>query len=101
MAGGKWSGRFRHDGAFEDIATLSADCRFTDCAHEGEPGWPSPRRSRGGRLDTDRLEHYRRLGREAAFEERKRDKAAAANTKRKWKRLHQAQKAMYRDRDRR
>jgi ribosome biogenesis GTPase len=53
-----------------------------------------------GRLDPDRLEHYRRLGREAAFEERKRDKAAAANTKRRWKQIHRAQKAMYRDRNR-
>jgi hypothetical protein len=54
-----------------------------------------------GRLDTDRLEHFRRLAREAAFEDRKRDKAAAAQHKRKWKQLHQAAKALYRDRDRR
>jgi ribosome biogenesis GTPase len=53
-----------------------------------------------GRLDADRLENYRHLGREAAFEERKRDKAAAADHKRRWKQLHQAQKALYRDRDR-
>ena len=51
-------------------------------------------------VDPDRLEHYRRLGREAAFEERKRDKATAAEHKRKWKQLHQAQKVMYRDRHR-
>jgi len=36
----------------------------------------------------------------AAFEARKHDKAAAAELKRRWKQLHQAQKAMYRDRDR-
>ena len=53
-----------------------------------------------GRLDADRLENYRRLGREAAFEERKRNKAAASEEKRRWKHIHQAQKRMYRDRDR-
>ena len=53
-----------------------------------------------GRLDRDRLEHYRRLLREAAFEERKRDKAAAANAKRRWRQTQQSLKALYRDRDR-
>ena len=57
-------------------------------------------RSAPGRLDADRLENYRRLGREAAFEERKRDKAAASEEKRRWKQIHQAQRALYRDRDR-
>ena len=52
-----------------------------------------------GTLDASRLEHYRRLLREAAFEERKRDKAAAAEHKRKWKQMHQAQKAQYRQRE--
>ena len=54
-----------------------------------------------GTLDIHRLEHYRRLLREAAFEVRKRDKAAAAEQKRRWKRIHQAARALYRDRDRR
>ena len=54
-----------------------------------------------GQLDPDRLENFQRLGREAAYEARKHDKAAAAEHKRRWKRIHQASKAMYRDRDRR
>ena len=53
-----------------------------------------------GRLDADRLEHYRQLMREMAYEERRRDKAAAAEHKRRWKQLHQAQKALYKDRKR-
>jgi ribosome biogenesis GTPase len=53
-----------------------------------------------GTLDASRLEHYRRLLREAAFEERKRDKFAAAEEKRRWKRINQALKARYRQRDR-
>ena len=38
-----------------------------------------------GRLDPARLDHYRHLLREAEFEERKRDKAAAAREKNRWK----------------
>jgi hypothetical protein len=54
----------------------------------------------GGRLDADRLKNFHRLGREAAHESRKHDKAAAAEHKRRWKQLHQAARAMYRERDR-
>jgi predicted GIY-YIG superfamily endonuclease len=53
-----------------------------------------------GQLDPDRLENYRRLLRELAFEQRKRDKSAAAGAKRQLKQMMRAQKALYRDRDR-
>jgi ribosome biogenesis GTPase len=89
------------DAAFDEIAALADDCRFADCAHESEPGCAVLAAVAAGRLDADRLEIYRRLAREAAYEDRKRDKAAAAEQKRKWKQLHQAAKALYRDRDRR
>jgi ribosome biogenesis GTPase len=85
--------------AFDDITALAQGCRFADCSHDGEPGCAVAAAVESGRLDADRLENFRRLLREAAFEERKRDKAAAANTKRRWKQIHQAQKVMYRDRE--
>ncbi|HKB10274.1 MAG TPA: ribosome small subunit-dependent GTPase A [Vicinamibacterales bacterium] len=86
--------------AFDDVTMLAEACRFADCAHDGEPGCAVTAAVAEGRLDADRLENYRRLVREAAFEDRKRDKAAAAEHKRRWKQLHQAAKALYRDRDR-
>jgi len=95
-----WVGEEAVDAAFEEIAALAAGCRFGDCAHQGEPECAVAAAVESGRLDPDRLEHYRRLGREAAFEERKRDKAAAANTKRRWKQIHKEQKRLSRDRDR-
>ena len=94
-----WVGEEAVDAAFEEIAALAAGCRFGDCAHQGEPECAVAAAVESGRLDPDRLEHYRRLGREAAFEERKRDKAAA-NTKRRWKQIHKEQKRLSRDRDR-
>ena len=88
------------DAAFDEVAALAHGCRFADCLHETEPGCAVVAAVADGRLDADRLENYRRLAREAAYEDRKRDKAAAAEHKRKWKQLHQAAKALYRDRDR-
>jgi len=85
---------------FEDIAGLALGCRFTDCAHETEPGCAVLAAIERGELDRERFDHYRALGREIAFEERKRDKSAAAAEKKRWKKIHQAAKQLYKDRDR-
>jgi ribosome biogenesis GTPase len=85
---------------FEDIAGLAEGCRFSNCEHRTEPGCAVLAAVADGSLDAGRLEHFRHLGRELAFEEQKRDKAAAADQKRRWKKVHQAQKALYRERDR-
>jgi ribosome biogenesis GTPase len=86
--------------AFDDIASLAGSCRFADCAHQGEPGCAVSAAVADGVLDADRLANYHRLLREAAFEDRKRDKAAAANTKRRWKQIHKAHRARQRERER-
>jgi ribosome biogenesis GTPase len=95
-----WADESAVDGAFDDIAALSLECRFADCGHAEEPGCAVLGAVAAGTLDASRLEHYRRLAREAAFEARKRDSTAAAQEKRRWKRIHQAQKALYRERGR-
>jgi ribosome biogenesis GTPase len=84
---------------FEDVAELAHGCRFADCAHAQEPGCAVLEAVTAGTLDADRLEHYRRLVREAAFQERKRDNSAALEHKRQWKQMHRAQRAMYRRRE--
>ena len=85
---------------FEDIADLAISCRFGNCAHVTEPGCAVLAAVVEGRLDPERLEHFRHLGKEIAFEERKRDKSSAAAEKKKWKKIHQANKQLYKDRDR-
>jgi ribosome biogenesis GTPase len=95
-----WAGGEAVDAVFDDIAALAHTCRFRDCSHGDEPGCAVREAVESGGLDPDRLEHYRRLLRELAFEERKRDQSAAAEQKLKWKRIHQAQRMLYRERDR-
>jgi ribosome biogenesis GTPase len=94
-----WTDPSAVDGAFDDIAELARNCRFTDCAHEQEPGCAVLGAVTAGTLEASRLEHYRRLVREARFEERKRDRSARAEEKRRTKQIHQIQRERYRFRD--
>jgi ribosome biogenesis GTPase / thiamine phosphate phosphatase len=88
------------DSAFEDIAALAEDCRFTDCTHTSEPGCAVRSAVEAGTIPAERMDHYRHLQREAAYEERRLDKGAAAAQKKRLKTMMRAQKALYRDRDR-
>lgn len=57
--------------AFEDIVELAAQCRFSDCRHETEPGCAIQAALADGRLARERWESYRALERELAeLEER-------------------------------
>ena len=95
-----WSDESAVEQAFDDIGALAAQCRFDDCAHVAEPGCAVLEAIAAGRLDDDRLANYKRLLREAAFEARKRDKAGAADVKRRWKQITKAARARYKERDR-
>lgn len=86
--------------AFEDIAELAGNCRFSNCQHRSEPGCAVLAAIEDGTLASARLEHFRQLALEAAFQERKRDNAAAAEQNRQWKKIHHAQKKLYRERNR-
>ena len=71
-------------------AALADDCRFRDCAHQGEPGCAVDAATAGGALDPDGLAGYRKLVRELAAAERRRDPEAAARHKQHWKAVHMA-----------
>lgn len=95
-----WADESVVDRVFDDISQIALACRFSDCSHDGEPGCAVREAIAAGNLDVARLDHYRHLLREMAFEERKRDKAAAAQQKRRWKQITQMARARYRDRER-
>ena len=52
---------------FDDIEALAQDCRFSDCAHQGEPGCAVARAVDDGTLDPARLARWRKLKREDQF----------------------------------
>jgi len=55
------------DALFDDIVALGAGCRFADCRHETEPGCAVQAAIAAGELDPMRLERFRKLRREEAF----------------------------------
>jgi len=57
--------------AFADVDALAAQCRFSDCRHEDEPGCAVAAALVAGTLDRARLENHRKLLREQAFLRRK------------------------------
>lgn len=62
--------------AFGDIEELGATCRFRDCSHESEPGCAVVAAVDRGELSEARLESWRRLQREVAFQQIRTDTAA-------------------------
>jgi ribosome biogenesis GTPase len=57
--------------AFQDIVELESQCRFSDCAHESEPGCAIQAALAEGRLSAERWQSYRDLRRELAELEEK------------------------------
>jgi ribosome biogenesis GTPase len=74
--------------AFPDIEELAEQCRFRDCAHETEPGCAVLSAIDDGELDERRLESWRKLGREAAFQARRSDARLRAQEIAVWKQRH-------------
>ena len=68
------------DDVFAEVAELAERCRFSDCAHEAEPGCAVQAAIADGMLDADRLRRYRKLlsedrrNSETLAERRSRDK---------------------------
>ena len=61
------------DRTFSDIIALGARCRYSDCVHDSEPGCAVKEAVERGVLDAGRLESYRKLLAEAAYQQRKAD----------------------------
>jgi ribosome biogenesis GTPase len=85
------------DAVFADIDALSADCRFADCAHRGEPGCAVRGAVERGELSADRLASYEKLLKELRYEESRGDQSAAAERKRQGRIGAKAIRRMKRD----
>lgn len=81
--------------AFADIDALAAQCQFSDCRHETEPGCAVQAALHAGTLDPGRLENRRKLLREQEFLRRKMDPEARAEEKQRIKQLMRGVREMY------
>ena len=54
------------DAVFEDIVDLATTCKFSDCAHDTEPGCAVQNAIKAGDLDEGRLHRWQKLQREDA-----------------------------------
>lgn len=90
-----WDADTGLDDTFDEIGMLSANCRFRDCRHDTEPGCAVLEAIENGSLDPDRMMNYRKLKRELQFLERRKDPAAQAELRKRWKQIHKAQKQVY------
>lgn len=87
---GLWDAEAGVTAVFDDVASLAARCRFTDCRHEGEPGCAIAAAIAAGEVPPERLAEWDALRREAAFEARKSDPAVMAEHRKLWKQRSKA-----------
>ena len=78
---------------FEDIEALAETCKFNDCRHGNEPGCAIQTALADGSLDPDRWRSFGKLQKEAAFFDRKEDRAARNAERQKWVTISKAQRA--------
>lgn len=66
--------------SYSDITALSANCRYRDCSHTGEPGCALPGAVQSGEISPEHFENYLKLREESRFyqmsytEKRKKDR---------------------------
>lgn len=70
---------------FGDLEELFGQCRFSDCAHDSEPGCAVQAALAGGALDARRWASYLKLQRELAALNRRSDAAARRAYQREWR----------------
>jgi ribosome biogenesis GTPase len=73
---------------FSEIELLAAECSFSDCRHETEPGCAVRAAIEEERLDEGRFSSYRKLEREQMYIARKHDKSLQIGETRRWKQIH-------------
>jgi ribosome biogenesis GTPase len=84
---GLWDADDGLDRTFTDIEAFAADCRFTDCTHEVEPGCAVLAAIERGDLAADRLRARRKLQRELGVVTLQNDARARHAESRRWGRI--------------
>lgn len=83
--------------AFPEIEALLGTCRYRSCRHQGDEGCALDAAVAAGELEPARLDAWRKLEAEAAYEARRLDKSAQIAEQKKWKQISQASRALYKN----
>jgi ribosome biogenesis GTPase / thiamine phosphate phosphatase len=81
-----WADEEVLDSTFAEIAELAADCRFSDCSHEHEPGCAVKSAIADGSLPAERFASYRKLQREIRALEIRKDARLKSEARKEWRR---------------
>ena len=81
------------DSTFDDIDTLTQQCRYRDCRHRVEPGCAVQLAVAEGRLPNERLDNFHKLRNEQEALERRRDQLAQLTESRRTKAIHRTKRA--------
>jgi len=85
---------------FQDVEEAAKLCRFTDCGHHaGTPGCGVQAAVESGALPPDRVASWFKLGRELAFLDRKQDKKAQSEHKKKFRAVNLARRTVNQGRE--
>jgi ribosome biogenesis GTPase / thiamine phosphate phosphatase len=85
---------------FADVEAVAARCKFSDCAHEGEPGCALDEALARGEVARDRVESWKKLRGEIADNERRRDARLGADDRKNVRTLQRALRARLRQKGR-
>jgi len=80
-----WESETGLEETFDDVESLAAGCRFSDCKHEHEPGCAVTAALLDGSLAPERMESYRKLQRELRALQLKTDARARAEQRREYR----------------
>ncbi len=94
-----WTTEDEVDGAFPEIEEQAGRCRFRDCSHSGEPGCAVGEAVDAGLIAPERLEAWRKLRRELDFLERRKNPAAEAAERERWRTINRQRRTMMQERE--
>jgi ribosome biogenesis GTPase len=81
---GLWDGSAGLAGAFADVETTAADCRFSDCTHQRQPGCAVEAAVERGELASDRVAGWLKLIREERRRSSEQDAVARRAERKRW-----------------
>jgi ribosome biogenesis GTPase len=90
-----WADEEALDSTFPEVAELAGECRFGDCAHDGEPGCAVTGALDDGSLTHDRYHAWRKQQRELRALAVRRDGRLRAEAKRQSKQMTRAMRRHY------